>query len=86
MTIAIMVFVVLASIYYHFFPLTAMMLIALSVLDDVPIMTIAFDNAGVLPYPVKWELDRMLVISSLLGFLGVIQSFGLLYLAILFII
>src|SRR5512132_3557960 len=29
MTIAIMVFVVLASIYYHFFPLTAIMLIAL---------------------------------------------------------
>ncbi len=41
MTIAIMVFVVLASIYYHFFPLTAIMLIALALLDDVPIMTIA---------------------------------------------
>src|SRR5213594_2283936 len=35
MTIAIMVFVVLASIYYHFFPLTAIMLIALALLDDV---------------------------------------------------
>ena len=49
MTIAIMVFVVLASIYYHFFPLTAIMLIALALLDDVPIMTIAFDNASVPP-------------------------------------
>ena len=64
MTIAIMVFVVLASIYYHFFPLTAIMLIALALLDDVPIMTIAFDNASVPPQPVKWELDRVLVISS----------------------
>ena len=80
MTIAIMVFVVLASIYYHFFPLTAIMLIALALLDDVPIMTIAFDNARVPPRPVKWELDRVLVISSVLGLLGVIQSFGLLYL------
>jgi len=80
MTIAIMVFVVLASIYYHFFPLTAIMLIALALLDDVPIMTIAFDNASVSPQPVKWELDRVLVISSVLGLLGVIQSFGLLYL------
>jgi H+-transporting ATPase len=80
MTIAIMVFVVLASIYYHFFPLTAIMLIALALLDDVPIMTIAFDNASVPPEPVKWELDRVLVISSVLGLLGVIQSFGLLYL------
>ena len=45
MTLAIMGFVVLASIYYGFFPLTALMLIALALLDDVPIMTIAFDNA-----------------------------------------
>ena len=59
MTIAIMVFVVLASVYYHFFPLTAIMLIALALLDDVPIMTIAFDNASVPPQPVKWELDRV---------------------------
>ena len=80
MTIAIMVFVVLASIYYHFFPLTAIMLIALALLDDVPIMTIAFDNASVPPQPVRWELDRVLVLSSVLGLLGVIQSFGLLYL------
>jgi H+-transporting ATPase len=80
MTIAIMVFVVLASIYYHFFPLTAIMLIALALLDDVPIMTIAFDNATVPPQPVKWELDRVLVLSSVLGLLAVIQSFGLLYL------
>src|SRR5438132_3203904 len=80
MTIAIMVFVVLASIYYHFFPLTAIILIALALLDDVPIMTIAFDNATVPPQPVRWELDKVLVISSVLGLLGVIQSFGLLYL------
>ncbi len=56
------------------------MLIALALLDDVPIMTIAFDNASVPPEPVKWELDRVLAISSVLGLLGVIQSFGLLYL------
>jgi H+-transporting ATPase len=43
-------------------------------------MTIAFDNASVPPQPVKWELDRVLVISPVLGLLGVIQSFGLLYL------
>ncbi|HVI78167.1 MAG TPA: hypothetical protein VM715_08380, partial [Candidatus Acidoferrum sp.] len=77
---AIMVFVVLASMFYHFFPLTAIMLIALALLDDVPIMTIAFDNATVSPKPVRWELDRVLLISSVLGLLGVIQSFGLLYL------
>lgn len=49
-------------------------------LDDAPIMTIAFDNAEVAPLPVKWQMRRVLVVSSVLGVLAVIQSFGLLYL------
>jgi H+-transporting ATPase len=56
------------------------MLIALPLLKDVPIMTIAFDNATVPWQPVRWKLDTVLVISSVLGLLGVIQSFALLYL------
>src|SRR5215470_5353965 len=56
------------------------MLIARGLLGVVPIMIIAFDNASVPPQPVKWEFDRVLVISSVLGLLRVIQSFGLLYL------
>jgi H+-transporting ATPase len=79
MTIAIMGFVVLASIYYGFFPLTPIMIIALALLDDVPIMTIAFDNALVPPKPVQWRFDEMLTVSSVLGLLAVIQSFTLLY-------
>jgi H+-transporting ATPase len=80
MTIAVMGFVVLASMYYGFFPLTALMLIALALLDDIPIMTIAFDNAIVSPKPVKWDMERTLTISSVLGIMAVVQSFGLLYL------
>lgn len=81
MTIAIMGFVVLASVFYDgFFPLTALMLIALALLDDVPIMTLAYDNAAVSKDPVKWQMPRILTISSVLGVLAVIQSFALLYL------
>lgn len=79
MTIDIMVFVVAATIAYDFFPLTPVMIIALALLDDVPIMTIAFDNAEVAPEPVKWNMHRTLVLSSVLGLLAVAQSFGLLY-------
>src|SRR4029453_9790022 len=48
--------------------------------ERVPNITIAFGNSTAPPQPVKWELDRVLVISSVLGLLGVMQSFGLLYL------
>ena len=78
-TTAIMFFIVITTIVYNFFPLTPIMLIALALLDDVPIMTIAFDNAEVAPRPVKWQMRRVLVVSSVLGVLAVIQSFGLLY-------
>ncbi len=78
MTIDIMVFVVLAMLTYRYFPLTAMMIILLALLDDVPIMTIAYDNTYSSPKPVRWEMHRVLTSSTVLGFLSVIESFGLL--------
>lgn len=80
MTLGIMVFIVLATIVYGFFPLTAAMLIMLALLDDIPIMAIAFDNATVPPRPARWQMDHVLTVSSLLGALAVIQSFGMLFL------
>lgn len=80
MTIDIMVFVVAATIVYDFFPLTPVMIIALALLDDIPIMTIAFDNADIADRPVRWDMHRTLVVSSVLGLIAVVQSFGLLYL------
>jgi H+-transporting ATPase len=79
MTIDIMFFIVLATIGYGFFPLTPIMIIALALLDDLPIMTIAFDHVPVAPNPVRWDMPRVLTISSILGFLAVVQSFGLMY-------
>jgi H+-transporting ATPase len=79
MTLDIMVFIVLATIVYGSFPLTPVMIIMLALLDDIPIMTIAFDRAEVPPRPVRWDMSRVLVISSTLGALAVAQSFGLLY-------
>ncbi|MBN2615759.1 MAG: plasma-membrane proton-efflux P-type ATPase [Bacteroidales bacterium] len=80
MTIDIMVFVVLAMISFNVYPLTAIMIILLSLLDDIPIMTIAYDNTYLSPTPVRWKMDRVLTVSTILGLLSVVQTFGLLYL------
>ncbi len=50
-TIRIMVFVVLAMIVFNFYPITAIMIILLAFLNDVPIMTIAYDRTGLNPTP-----------------------------------
>jgi H+-transporting ATPase len=80
MTISIMVFVVAAMLSYNVFPLTAMMIIILALLDDIPIMTIAYDNTYLSPTPVRWEMGRVLTVSTVLGFLATIESFLLFFL------
>ena len=78
MTIDIMFFVVLAMLLFDYYPLTAVMIIILALLDDIPIMAIAYDNTWLSPKPVRWEMHRVLSVSSCLGFLAILQSFGLL--------
>jgi len=74
MTINIMVFVVLAMLAYNFQALTPIMIILLALLDDVPVMLIAFDNASVDPKPVKWDMYKVLMISTVLATFGIAQS------------
>ncbi len=78
MTIDIMFFVVLAMIVFNFYPLTAVMIIVLALLDDIPIMTIAYDNTYLSAKPVRWDMHRVLSVSTVLGSLAVAQTFGLL--------
>lgn len=78
LTMDIMFLVVLSTIFLEFQPLTAVMIVIMSLLDDVPIMTIAYDNTAVSPKPIRWRMPRLLGVSATLGFASIVQSFGLL--------
>ena len=78
MTLDIMFVVVLATVFFGFSPLTPVMIIMLALLDDIPIMTIAYDNTELPKEPVRWQMRRLLLISSIMGLAAVVQSFGLL--------
>lgn len=78
-TIRIMVFVVLAMIVYNFYPITSIMIILLAFFNDLPIMTIAYDNTYLSPTPVQWDMKRVLSVSTTLGLIGVIETFGMLF-------
>jgi H+-transporting ATPase len=80
-TIRIMFFVVLAMIAFNFYPITTVMIILLALLNDLPIMTIARDNTRLEPKPVRWNMRRVLTISTALGLIGVVETFGLLVIA-----
>jgi len=77
MTIDIMIFVVLAMVIFGQYPLTAVMIILLALMDDIPIMTISTDNTYLDPKPVKWEMSKVLTISTVMGLLAVAQTFVL---------
>ena len=80
-TIRIMFFVVLAMIVYNFYPITTIMIILLALLNDLPIMTIAYDNTLLSPKPVRWDMRRVLTVSTTLGLIGVVETFLLLIIA-----
>ena len=82
LTIDIMCLVVASSVFLGFQPLTAIMIVLMSLLDDVPIMTIAYDNTPVSPNPIRWKMPRILGISAVLGFFSLVESFGLLLIGI----
>ena len=80
-TIRIMLFMVSAILVYNFYPITAVMIILLALLNDLPILTIAKDNTWLSPTPVSWDMRKVLTIATVLGIVGVTQTFLLLIIA-----
>ena len=80
-TIRIMIFVVLTMLMFNFYPITAMMIILLAFLNDVPIMTIAYDHAPLDQHPVRWDMQRVITVATGMGIVGVAGSFLMLLLA-----
>jgi H+-transporting ATPase len=78
-TIRIILFMTLSILVFDFYPITALMIILLALLNDLPILAIAYDNTRVHRTPVRWRMRELLTVSSLLGISGVISSFVLFF-------
>jgi H+-transporting ATPase len=74
-TIRVLAFMTLSILAFDFYPVTAIMIVLLAVLNDFPIMMIAYDNAKVATKPVRWDMTRVLTIATVIGLIGVIESF-----------
>ena len=68
--------------FFNFYPVTALMIIILALLNDIPILTIAYDNARVARNPVRWNMHEVLTVSGWLGVAGLLSSFLLFYLSV----
>jgi H+-transporting ATPase len=79
-TIRVLLFMTLSILVFNFYPVTAVMIVLLALLNDGPILAIAYDNVRYANRPEAWNMRLVLTISSVLGVVGVLASFGLFYL------
>ncbi|WP_297522974.1 plasma-membrane proton-efflux P-type ATPase [Thermococcus sp.] len=81
-TIRVLFFITISILAYNFYPVTAVMIILLALLNDLPIITIAYDNVKINRWPEKWNIREILTVSTIIGTMGVIETFLLLWIAI----
>ncbi|MGZ4863852.1 MAG: plasma-membrane proton-efflux P-type ATPase [Halobacteriota archaeon] len=79
-TIRVLLFITLSILIFNFYPVTAIMIVLLALLNDGAILTIAYDRAQFRNAPEAWDMRTVLSVATLLGLLGVIASFSLFYL------
>ena len=81
-TLRIILFMTLAIVIFKFYPITALMIIILALLNDIPILAIAYDNTRVDENPVRWNMPEVLTVATALGVSGVLSSFLLFYILV----
>ncbi len=80
-TMRLLLFMTAAILIFNFYPVTAIMVVLLALLNDIPIMMISYDNVPFARMPVRWDMSRVLTVASVLGAYGVIESFVIYWLA-----
>ncbi len=79
-TLRVLLFMAAAILVFNFYPLTAVMIVMLALLNDGAILSIAYDNVRYKNQPEAWNMKMVLGIATVLGTVGPIAAFGLFYL------
>ena len=79
-TLRVLLFMTLAILVFNFYPVTAVMIVMLALLNDGAILSIAYDNVHYKDQPEAWNMRVVLGIATVLGVIGVVSAFGLFYL------
>ena len=79
-TLRVLFFMTLSILVFNFYPVTAVMIVLLALLNDGAILSIAYDRVHYKNTPEAWNMRMVLGIATVLGLIGVVASFGLFYL------
>jgi H+-transporting ATPase len=79
-TLRVLFFMTLSILVFNFYPVTAVMIVMIALMNDGAILAIAYDNVQYRNKPEAWNMKLVLGISTVLGIIGVVAAFGLFYL------
>jgi H+-transporting ATPase len=79
-TLRVLLFMTLSILIFNFYPLTAVMIVMLALLNDGAILSIAYDNVHYKDAPEAWNMRLVLGVATVLGVVGPVAAFGLFYL------
>jgi H+-transporting ATPase len=79
-TLRVLLFMTLSILAFNFYPVTAVMIVLLALLNDGAILSIAYDRVFYSRAPERWDMRTVLGLATVLGGIGVVASFGLFYL------
>jgi H+-transporting ATPase len=79
-TLRVLLFMTLSILVFNFYPVTAVMIVMLALLNDGAILSIAYDNVRYKDQPEAWNMHMVLGVATVLGVIGVVSAFGLFYL------
>ncbi|MGA8400293.1 MAG: HAD-IC family P-type ATPase, partial [Stellaceae bacterium] len=79
-TLRVLLFMTLAIVVFNFYPLTAIMIVMLALLNDGAILSIAYDDVRYRNQPEAWNMRLVLGIATVLGLVGPMAAFGLFFL------
>jgi H+-transporting ATPase len=79
-TLRVLLFMTAAILIFNFYPLTAVMIVMLALLNDGAILSIAYDNVHYRDLPEAWNMRMVMGVASVLGVIGPVAAFGLFYL------
>ncbi len=79
-TVRVLLFMSLSILVFDFYPVTAVMIVLLALLNDGAILSIAYDHVRPSSEPRRWDFRQVLGVGTTLGLTGVVSSFLLFYL------
>jgi H+-transporting ATPase len=76
-TLRVVLFMTLAILVFNFYPVTAVMIVMIALLNDGASLSIAYDNVLYSNEPEVWDMGKVLGISTVIGVIGVGAAFAL---------